>query len=220
MSSTGRRFEVVLFDFGGVFIDSPFPLLEAQSETLGLEPRRLIELTLGPLDQDTDHPWHRVERGELSILDARTLVIEIFKEAGLEADPFALLAQSIGPKMQARESVVECTRALRASGLKTGLVTNNAHEIRDRWRSLLPVDDLFDDVVDSSEVGLRKPNPAIYELALQRLGGIDPRAAIFLDDLEQNVAAAERIGMQGIVVEADPEPALARLRSLVASPES
>ncbi len=214
MSSSDRRFEAVLFDFGGVFIDSPFPNLEAQSETLGLDSGHLIELTLGPLDRDTDHPWHRVERGELSMLDARVLILDLFKEAGVEADPLALLAKSVGPDVQARDSVVECTRTLRASGFKTCIVTNNVQEIRDRWRSLVPVDELFDDIVDSSEVGLRKPDPAIYELALERLGGIDAGAAIFLDDLPQNVAIAERIGMRGIVVEEDPEPALVRLRSL------
>jgi epoxide hydrolase-like predicted phosphatase len=217
MSSSGRlRYEVVLFDFGGVYIDSPFLRLEAHSEILGVDANDLIELTLGPLDRDTDHPWHQLERGELSMLDARVQIIDMYKESGIDADPFALLAQTIGPKVQARESVVECTRAVRASGLKTGLITNNAREIRDRWRALIPADDLFDDVVDSSEVGVRKPDPTIYEIALKRLGGIDAAAAIFLDDLEQNVAVAESLGMQGIVVEEDPEPALARLRSLVA----
>jgi putative hydrolase of the HAD superfamily len=215
MSPSSSRFEVVLFDFGGVFIDSAFPNLEAQSEVLGMDSTLLIELTLGSLDRDTDHPWHRVERGELAMLDARVEIMQMYREAGIEADPFVLMSKTIGPKVQVRDSVVECTRSLRAAGLKTGLVTNNAHEIRDRWRAMIPVDDLFDDVVDSSEVGVRKPNPAIYQLALHRLGDIDPRAAIFLDDLPPNVAVAEGIGMQGIVVETDPEGALKRLRSLV-----
>ncbi len=220
MSASARsHYQVVLFDFGGVYIDSPFDLLEERSQDLGVASSRLIELTLGPLDHDSDHPWHRLERGEISMLETRTLIIEIYNEAGIDADPFALLAQTIGHDKRARESVVECTRAVRAAGLKTGLVTNNAREIRDRWREMIPVDGLFDEVVDSSEVGARKPDPAIYEFALQRLGGIEAAAAIFLDDLEPNVAAAEALGMRGIVVERDPEPALAELRSLIEGDE-
>lgn len=209
--------KAVLFDFGGVFIDSPFPRLVAASEALGVEAARLIELTVGPFDRDTDHPWHQLERGELSIFEARDQIIDIYKEAGFKADPFALLAKTIGPEARARSSVVECARSLRASGIKVGLVTNNAKEVRDRWRSMIPADDLFDDVVDSSEVGVRKPDPKIFELALQRLGQVDPRAAIFLDDLLENVAVAVEIGMQGILVEEDFEPAIERLRSLVES---
>jgi FMN phosphatase YigB (HAD superfamily) len=79
-------------------------------------------------------------------------------------------------------------RDLRAAGLRTGLLTNNARELRSLWWDLLPYDELFDDIVDSSEVGLRKPNPAVYRLALDRgshqLGGtnllqLDCAPAIF-----------------------------------------
>jgi epoxide hydrolase-like predicted phosphatase len=212
-----RPFEAVLFDFGGVFIDSPFPAFAASSVELGLDAARLIELTFGPLDEDTDHPWHRVERGELPILDAREEIIALCQAEDLEVDPFRLLAGTMGAQTRARAPVVECVHAIRGVGLKTGLLTNNAFEIRERWRAVLPLAELFDDVVDSSEVGVRKPDRVIYELALERLGGVDPGAAIFLDDLPSNVEAAEALGMRGILVESDPASALAQLRSLVLS---
>jgi epoxide hydrolase-like predicted phosphatase len=215
-----RRFEVVLFDFGGVFIDSPFPAFEAGSRELGVDPGRLLELTFGPFHEDTDHPWHRVERGELSMMDAHAEITALYREAEFEFDPFALLARTMSHRTKANPQVVESVRALRASGLKTGLVTNNAFEIRDRWRAMLPVAELFDDVVDSSEVGMRKPDPAIYELALERLGGVAPETSIFLDDLPANLEVAERLGMRGVLVDPDPEPALAELRSLVMDEEA
>jgi epoxide hydrolase-like predicted phosphatase len=209
-------FEAALFDFGGVFIDSPFPAIEAQAQKMGLDSDRLIEVTFGPLDEDTDHPWHRIERGELSMIEARLEILTLCREADLEVDPFVLLRHAMGPQTRANPLVVDCVRELRLAGLKTSLVTNNAREIGDRWRALLPLGELFDDIVDSSEVGVRKPDPAIYELALERLGGLIPESSIFLDDLPANVEVAKRLGMRGIVVEPDPGPALDELRSLVA----
>jgi len=82
------------------------------------------------------------------------------------------------------------------------------------WRSLVPVDELFEVVVDSSEVGMRKPNPAIFRHALERLGGVDPGQAVFLDDAPGNVAGAERAGLSAILF-TDPDLALAELDALL-----
>jgi putative hydrolase of the HAD superfamily len=116
-----------------------------------------------------------------------------------------------------REVVVAAARALREQGVLTALVTNNAREFRAGWRRLLPLAELFDAVIDSSEVGLRKPDPAIFALALRELGGVAPEHAVFLDDFPGNVAAARRLGMHGVLVEDDPAAALAELARLVAS---
>ncbi len=62
-----REIHAVLFDFGGVFTDSPFAALEELSDELGIGPRELLEIVFGPYDDDTDHPWHRLERGEVSL---------------------------------------------------------------------------------------------------------------------------------------------------------
>ena len=91
-----------------------------------------------------------------------------------------------------------------------------ANSLGDGWRSMLPVDELFDAVIDSAHVGMRKPDPRIFALALHQLGGIAPDKAVFLDDFHGNVAAAERIGLRGILVEDDFRPALEALRALLA----
>ncbi len=211
VSAAASAYEAVLFDFGGIFIDSPFLGFEAHGRELNVDSRRLIELTFGKLDEDTGHPWHRVERGELGMVEARLEIISLYREAGIDADPFELLARSLGSHQEARPAVLDCVRSLRGAGLKIALLTNNALEGRERWRALLPIDELFDDVIDSSEVGMRKPNPAIYELTLERLGGVAPGASIFLDDLPENVEAAARLGIRGILMGPDPEPALKEL---------
>ena len=86
-------------------------------------------------------------------------------------------------------------------------------EFRALWWELLPFTELFDDVLDSHEVGLRKPNPAIYRLALERLG-VEATRAVFLDDVQSNVDAATAVGLHGILVEVDPTSAVAAVRSL------
>ena len=107
---------------------------------------------------------------------------------------------------------------LRAEGYKTGLVTNNVKEASGQWRAIVPVEDLFDAIVDSSEVGMRKPNPAIFLHALDLLGGVAPASAVFLDDAPGNVAGARRAGLHAILVDpADRAGAIDELDELLAA---
>jgi putative hydrolase of the HAD superfamily len=212
-----RRFDAVLFDFGGVLIHSPLPALERAAVEIGADPWQLFQLIFGPAEEDTDHPWHRLERGELPIARAHKELIALCRQAGIDADPFQLLSAAMGSKSRPKPAVVSCVRELRGQGYRTALVTNNVLEVRESWRATLPLDELFDIVVDSSEIGLRKPDPAIYHRALELLGGIAPDRAIFLDDLRPNLDAAERLGMRGILVEHDPHSALQELGSLLDS---
>jgi putative hydrolase of the HAD superfamily len=205
----------VLFDFGGVYTASPFAVFAEAAGELGAAPERVLGLVFGPYDRDTDHPWHRLERGELSLLEARQAIIALASEAGLAFDPLAILARMANTG-GAREAVVAATRRLRERGLRTALVTNNAREFRAGWRSMIPLAELFDTVIDSSEVGVRKPDPAIFALALRELGGVAPERAVFLDDFPGNVAAARRFGMHGVLVEDDPRSALDELERLIA----
>ncbi len=112
-----------------------------------------------------------------------------------------------------RSEVVALAREITAAGTGTALVTNNVAEFREHWRRSIPIDELFHHVVVSSEVGLRKPDPRIFEL--ERVGASDPSRAVFLDDYEGNVAAARRIGIHDIRVTADFAKALDELRALL-----
>lgn len=203
----------VLFDFGGVFTDSPFGALDALGEKLGADPALLMEVVFGPYHEDTDHPWHRLERGEIEFATAREEILALGQERGVRADPFELFAMMSGGS-GARPELVDRVRSLRDKNIRTALVTNNVKEFRQAWRSMLPVDELFDVVVDSSEVGIRKPDPRIFQLALERLG-ITADEAIFLDDYAGNLQAAEALGIRSVLVEADPSSALAALDALL-----
>jgi epoxide hydrolase-like predicted phosphatase len=211
--------DAVVFDFGGVFTRSPFDALQSACIDLGIDPAVGLRIVFGPYDEDTDHPWHRVERGELSIADYRDAVQVASRAEGFDLDPFEVLKAMGGGGTDGkviRDDVVDAVRAVRAGGRSTALLTNNAAELRDLWRPLLPLDELFDVVVDSSEVGMRKPAAAIFLLTLEQLGDVDPAATAFLDDAEGNIIGARAVGMQAILVGNDHRPALAELDELLA----
>jgi putative hydrolase of the HAD superfamily len=207
--------EAVLFDYGGVFTPSPFAAAEAYAVAIGAEPDVLIEVVFGSYDTDGDHVWHRLERGEVPFVEALAEIAENAQAAGFAFEAGEMFGSLAGDHID-RAVVVEAVRAARATGARTAIVTNNIKEYGEAWRRRLPVDELFDCIVDSSHEGIRKPDPAIYRLALERVGVTDPARAVFLDDFEANVLAARALGMHGIVVGPDPRPALDELEALLA----
>jgi epoxide hydrolase-like predicted phosphatase len=209
-------YDAVLFDFGGVFTPSPLHGLRTAAEQMGIPADVAFGIVFGGYDEDTDHPWHRLERGEVTIEDALAAIAALGAEAGHELDPIAMLTSGFGGSV-IRDDVVALTRDVRDAGLKTAIVTNNIKELSSAWRGLLPVDELFDLVVDSCEEGLRKPDPRIFQIALDRLGGIAPERAVFLDDAPGNVASARALGLHAIQVDATHDAAVAELRSLLAA---
>ena len=210
-----RQFDAVLFDFGGVFMASPFAAVATFGEQhLGLPGTRVLEYVFGQYDQDNDHPWHRLERGEIALDVARQDILDLAARDGHEVDIFRALSALGGAAL--REPMVDAVRAARAAGCRTAIVTNNIREFGQGWRRMLPIDELFDAVIDSHEVGVRKPDPRIYTLALERLGGVEPARTVFLDDFQGNVTAAERLGLRGVLVEDAWERAIDTLRELLA----
>ena len=92
------------------------------------------------------------------------------------------------------------------------LLTNNVREWEPLWRGMLPVDEIFELVVDSGFVGIRKPDPAIYELTLERLGDVAASDCLFIDDLEVNIEAARHLGMSAVHF-VDNEQAVPEIRA-------
>ena len=200
--------KAVLFDFGGVFTDSPFTAVHEYGEGLGLKPETVTAIIFGSYEHDSDHPWHQLERGEISLEEARERILSLGKEQGYNIDIYELLAKMAANNAGAGDRGVLFDRVikLREEGYQLGMITNNVKEFGDGWRSLVPVpvDELFHFIIDSSAVGVRKPDSRIYELALKELPGIDARQALFLDDYLANIHSAKSLGLQTIHVSADP----------------
>ncbi len=212
MTST---YDTVVFDFGGVFTGSPFVTLAGAVAERGVDVEAGLREVFGDYARDTDHPWHRLERGEITFMDARDEILESSRTSvGVELDLIELFAAFAGATT-ARPDMVELARRIGASGRTVALLTNNLAEFNDGWRSLLPVDELFAEVVDSSRVGMRKPDPAIYHLTQERLGVDDPASVLFLDDAEGNIAAARQIGWRAVHVEDEYHRAITEVETLL-----
>ena len=226
MSVPNPDLKLVLWDFGGVFTASPFAGLDTYAASLGTNAKALRQIVFGNYGQDNDHPWHKLERGEQSLADTAAQVSELAEQSdikGFSLDGFfGSMSEGGGMQKDDRSPVVDMVRKLQAAGFMNAIITNNIKEFSDAWRKMIPVDELFEHVVDSSAEGMRKPNPDIYLLALTRLSEIAsaqsgepvsfaPQQAVFLDDAEANVIAARELGIHGIKVELDPSSAMAEL---------
>ncbi len=222
-ATSGSQIKAVLWDFGGVFTASPFRGLDDYANNLSTQGSALRQIVFGVYGEDGDHPWHKLERGEQSMKGTAKQIEDIAAQAGIEGFTMKGFFESMqlggglggGDNFSDRSQVVDMVRRLKAAGIRNAIITNNIREFSDAWRKMIPVDELFEFVVDSSAEGVRKPNPRIYELALERLGQLPPNQAVFLDDVADNVDAARQLGIHGIQVGHDPAPAMAELAELV-----
>ena len=210
-----QKIKAVLWDFGGVFTASPFTGVRRYAESLGVNARTLQELVFGPYEQDTAHPWHRLERGEQTMDATSEELAALAANSGIDGFTLDGFFQSMrldeSSRQADRSAVVDMVRRLKDDGISNAIITNNIAEFREEWRKMIPVDELFEEVVDSSAEGIRKPDPAIYHLALERLGGLAPQETVFLDDAPSNVEAARSLGIHGIHVKEDPTSAMEEL---------
>lgn len=207
-----RRFDAVVFDFGGVLISPITTRLAALAEHHGIPTVEMLELLMGPRHVSTpDHPWHRAERGEVSSTELQTLIAPLAVEAGLElrGDEMEVLFDR---GYTYHHQVVDRVRSLRRQGYRTALLTNSVLEFQEVLQEEIG-DDLFDEIIDSSAVGMRKPEPEIYRLVTDRLGA-DPGRIVYLDDFEHNLGPARAAGWTVIHV-TDPARALAALDGLL-----
>jgi putative hydrolase of the HAD superfamily len=209
--------KAVLFDFGGVFTDSPFHVVHAFGEELGVAPEVVTGIVFGSYEHDGDHPWHQLERGEITLESAREEILLLGQKSDLQIDIYQLFAKMAGNNAGAdqKQPLVDCVRSLKQAGYPTGIVTNNVKEFGDGWRALIPVDELFDFVVDSSSVGVRKPDPRIFEIAMEHLRDLSPPQVVFLDDYQANVDAARNLGLQALTVGPDLQMVIAELDALL-----
>ncbi len=197
-----------LFDFGGVILSSPFDAFARYEADHGL-PADFIR-RVNSTDPDTN-AWARLERSEVDLDGFATAFEDESAALGHRVpgyDVLALLAGEVRPEMV--EAVRRC-----GERLKTAMLTNNVVGMSFNPK-VAEIMALFDTVVESSVVGVRKPDPAFYEIACERLG-IEPSEAVFLDDLGINLKPARAMGMTTIKV-GDPAVALAELEAAVGFP--
>jgi len=210
-ASASRPVAAVLFDFGGVITDSPFDAFARYEDRHGL-PEGFIRSVNAT--NHLDNAWARLERNELGF-DAFCQAFEAeARSAGGRIDARDLFAMFSG---QLRPEMVEAVRRC-GQHFKTGLLTNNfvTPISESGYSALADVLAMFDAVVESSVVGVRKPDERFYLLACDRLG-VAPDQAVFLDDLGVNLKPARALGMATVKV-TDTATALGELEGIVGLP--
>ena len=205
------RIEAIVSDFGGVLTTPLFNAFAAFQDDVGISPESLGRAMREGLDEGEELPLFRLERGEISedeFLERLTDGLEPILGHRPHLHHFRhMFFDALDPN----EEIIELMRELKASGLKMALLTNNVREWEPLWRSMLPVDEIFEEIVDSAFVGCRKPEPRIYELTLERIGmrAVD---CLFIDDLHPNCEGAEALGMKAVHFR-DNEQAIGEIRA-------
>lgn len=191
------RIQAVVSDFGGVLTA---PLLDAFRAYEGISGIPLAELGQAMAAVGEDHgsnPLFELETGRLSEAQFFAAVGgELSRRLGRKVS-MAGFGELYFEHLHPNERMIEYMRELRARGYKLAICTNNVREWEPLWRAKLPIDEIFAAVVDSGFVGLRKPDPAIYALTLERLG-VEAAQALLLDDIELNCTAAREFGMHAV----------------------
>jgi putative hydrolase of the HAD superfamily len=191
------RIEAVISDFGGVLTSPMLESFVGAVRSSGITLEEIGKAIVTVAERDGANPLFELETGrmtEATFLGRLSEAVSAERGTRVELDDFgALYFQGLEPN----ERVIGYMRELRGRGYKLAICTNNVREWEARWRAMLPVEDIFDVIVDSAFVGTRKPEPRIYEITLERLG-TSPDATLFIDDVDVNCEGARALGMNAI----------------------
>ncbi len=197
----------VLWDFGGVILSSPFEAFASYERGSGLPDGFLRRLNATNPDTNA---WAKLERSEVDLAGFAELYEAEADAAGHRVEAGAVLALLSG---ELRPAMVQALRRIRAEGLAQACLTNNVAGTEAVRPELAEVMALFDTVLESSKLGVRKPDPRFYDLALEAVG-VAPTEAVFLDDLGVNLKPARALGIRTIKV-VDPTEALTELEGML-----
>jgi epoxide hydrolase-like predicted phosphatase len=201
----------LICDFGGVLTTPLIRAFLAYQEEAGVSVEELGAVMARSAEEDGVHPLYALERGEISQTEFRNRL-----ESRLDGRfDFGHLRRLYSEHLEPNRKMIDFVRSLRDRGLRTALCTNNVREWEPLWRSKLPeIEEVFEVVVDSAFVGSRKPERAIYDITLERLGGVAPEECVFVDDVDVNCQAARELGMHAVHFE-DTARAIAEVEALL-----
>jgi len=203
----------LISDFGGVLTTPLIRGFLAYQEQAGVSVEELGATMARSAEEDGVHPLYALERGEISEAEFQRRL-----ESRLEGRfDFEHLRRLYFERLEPNREMIEFVREVRGRGLRTALCTNNVREWEPLWRSKLPeLDEVFEVVVDSAFVGSRKPERKIYDITLERLGGVKPQECVFVDDIDVNCEGARELGMHPVRFE-ETSRAIAEVEALLSS---
>jgi putative hydrolase of the HAD superfamily len=202
----------VISDFGGVLTTPLVQSFAAVQDETGIPFEELAKAMARIQEEDGRHPLFELETGRLTEADFLRKLGEALEPALGHRPELHRFSEIYFDALHPNEPMIDLMREVKEQGHRTALLTNNVREWEPLWRTMLPVDEIFEVVVDSGFVGCRKPDREIYELTLERLGGTDPKQCLFIDDTNVNCDAARELGMSAVHYR-DYEQAIGEIRS-------
>ncbi|HEY3726890.1 MAG TPA: HAD family phosphatase [Solirubrobacteraceae bacterium] len=191
------RLEGIISDFGGVLTSPLLGSFVAYQESSGVPLEELGKAMAAVGEKHGANPLFELETGRLTEAEfINSVGAQLSQQLSRQIDMNGF-AEGWFANLNPNQELIDYMRDLRGRGLRMAICTNNVREWESRWRAMVPVDEIFDVVVDSAFVGTRKPERRIYELTLEQLG-TDAGATLMLDDVEINCAAARELGMQAV----------------------
>jgi epoxide hydrolase-like predicted phosphatase len=189
----------VISDFGGVLTTPLLGSFAAFQDETGISASSLGTAMQRIAERQGEHPLFELERGRITETDfLAALRVELAVELGHEPE-LHRFREIYFDALQPNQPMVDAMHDLKGRGYRMALLTNNVREWEPLWRGMLPVDEIFEVIVDSAFVGMRKPEREIYDLAVERIGdGVGASECLFVDDVEVNVEAARELGMAAV----------------------
>lgn len=197
MSDPGR-IATVISDFGGVLTTPLVQSFAAVQDETGIPFDDLAKAMARIQEEDGRHPLFELETGRLTEADFLRKLGDALEPALGHRPELHRFREIYFEALHPNEPMIDLMREIKQQGHRMALLTNNVREWEPLWRTMLPVDEIFEVVVDSGFVGCRKPDREIYELTLRRLGATDPEECLFIDDTEHNCDAAWELGMSAV----------------------
>jgi putative hydrolase of the HAD superfamily len=207
----GSGIKAIVSDFGGVLTTPLLNSFAAIQDDVGISAESLGLAMRHGLGEGEELPLFKLERGEISEDEFLERLSDGLEEILGHRPHLHHFRHMFFDALDPNEEMIALMRELKASGLTMAMLTNNVREWEPLWRSMLPVDEIFETIVDSAFVGCRKPEARIYELTLERIG-MPAEACLFIDDLSPNCEGAEAVGMHAIHFR-DNEQTIAAIRA-------
>ncbi len=210
-----RPVTTVISDFGGVLTTPLLRSFAAVQDSTGIPFEALGHAMARITEREGKHPLFELEKGNLTEADFLAgLRTELREELGHEPE-LHRFSETYFDALDPNEPMLELMTRLRDAGFRMALLTNNVREWEPLWRKMVPIDEIFELVVDSAFVGMRKPEPEIYELTLERLGAV-AEECLFVDDMDLNCDAAVDLGMRAVHFRSN-EQAIPEIEALTSS---
>lgn len=201
----------IVSDFGGVLTTPLLSSFVAVQDEIGIAAEDLGKAMRAATEKRGENPLFEMERGELAEDTFLDLLADALEPLAGHRPHLHRFREVYFEALHPNAEMIELMHELKASGLKMALLTNNVREWEPLWRSMLPVDEIFEEIVDSAFVGCRKPEARIYELTLERIG-MRAEDCLFIDDLHPNCEGAEAVGMRAVHFR-DNEQAIGEIRA-------